>query len=81
MNREQEEKFKVFRRDEEKYWDAMNDGRWQRCGEISNGMDRELERGGREREQYEQWKKNEENRERAIDALNREYDEKRKQIK
>lgn len=80
MSGEQEERFRQFRRDEEKYWDAMNDGSWYRCGQIGNTMDRELQNGGREREQYEQWKRNEESREQAIAALNREYDEKRKKI-
>lgn len=81
MSRDQQERFEQFRRDEDKYWDAMNDGSWQRCGELLRGMDRDLQRDGRERDQYEQWKKNEENRERAIVNLNRGYDEKRNQIK
>lgn len=52
------EEFKIHRSLESSYWDAMNDGRWYRCGEIDKMMSHEMKYD--KKEVYEKWKANEE---------------------
>lgn len=75
MNTAQRERFEQHRRDEDQYWDAMNDKRYERCVEIERSMDFNLRNDGPEKEQYKSWLRVEEQREQAKKEVDARYDQ------
>jgi hypothetical protein len=74
---QKESEFQRHRLLEDDYWDAVNDGSWARAGEKHQAMSYTIKENPYE---YNKWKENEEKREKALQDIDKEYNEKRHNI-